>query len=242
MKTLMIVVFVLFSSISITKAQTFKSLKKSLDKAISNDGAKSLSQDEIAQGLKEALTVGIDKGVLKLSKPDGYFKDPEIKIPMPAETSTVESKLRQLGQGEQVDAAIESMNRAAEDAAVMAKDIFIDAIKAMTLNDARSILQGNDDAATQYLSSNTRADLVYKFRPHIETSLDKVGATQHWSTIFSTYNKIPFVQKVDTDLVGYATDKAIDGLFIQVAREEFDIRKNPGARITDLLKKVFGGG
>lgn len=239
MKSLPVIVIAVFLLGFHGQAQSFKSLKKSLEEAVG--GNSGLSEDEVGRGLKEALTVGIDKGVSRLSKRDGYFKDPQIKIPMPAEAKTVESKLRQLGQGQRVDEAIESMNRAAEDAAVIAKDLFVDAIKAMTMQDAMSILQGNDDAATQYLSKNTRSDLTQKFKPHIKTSLDKVGATKHWETVFSTYNKIPFVQKVNTDLVGYTTDKAINGLFIQVAKEELEIRKNPAARVTDLLKKVFGG-
>lgn len=235
--------FLLFLTYSIgisSGSAQFNSLKKDLKKAVGLTGSSKLSQDEISKGLKEALTTGVDKSVARLSKPDGYFKDPEIKIPMPSKAKSVESKLRQLGQGKRVDDAVESINRAAEDAAVVAKNLFVNAIKAMTLTDAKNILQGNDDAATQYLSKSTRPELIKQFTPHIKTSLDKVGATKHWETVFSTYNKIPFVQKVETDLVGYTTEKAIQGLFIQVAKEELNIRENPSARATDLLKKVFG--
>ena len=158
---------------------------------------------------------------------------------MPEEALQVESKLRKLGQGSKVDAMIESMNRAAEDAASSSKELFVSAIKNLNVNDAMSILKGEDNAATVYLSSETRIQLIVKFKPIIKTSLDKVGATKHWTTVFNTYNKIPMVQKVNPDLVGYATDKAIDGLFIQIAKEELEIRKNPAARVTDLLKKVF---
>ncbi|MCB0400688.1 MAG: DUF4197 domain-containing protein [Flavobacteriales bacterium] len=226
-------------------AQSWKSWKKKAEdktKEIKTNGLPStgLSNEEVGAGLKEALNQGVTKGVTQLHKKDGYFKDPQIKIPMPQEAKNVEEKLRALGQGEKVDEAIESMNRAAEDAAEGAKDIFVAAIKGMTLSDAMSILKGEDDAATQYLNKATREELSKKFRPIIKVSLDKVGATKHWNTLFKSYNKIPMVKKVNPDLEEYVTDKALDGLFIQVAKEELNIRKNPGARATDLLKKVFG--
>lgn len=198
-----------------------------------------LSEEEVGAGIKEALTQGVKKGVDQLAKPDGFFKDLEVKIPLPEEAQKVETKLRQLGQGQKVDEAIESINRAAEDAVVAAKDIFVSAITSMTLTDAMSILRGEENAATNFLEKGTREALVEKFRPSIKASLDKVGATKHWNTVFSTYNKVPFVQKVDPDLEVYATNKAIDGLFIQIAKEEIKIRKDPAARATDLLKKVF---
>lgn len=222
-------------------AQDFGKLKQKVTETVKSETTSgSLTEGEVSDGLKEALTKGIEKGVAQLSKPDGYFKDPQIKIPLPEEAKTVESKLRQLGQGEQVDQAIESINRAAEDAASEAKDLFVSAIKNMTVTDAMGLLKGNDDAATRFLEKSTREALVAKFKPIIKISLDKVGATKHWNTIFTTYNKIPLVTKVNPDLEEYATNKAIDGLFIQVAKEELEIRKNPGARVTDLLKKVFG--
>jgi hypothetical protein len=186
------------------------------------------------------LNNGIEKGVKQLSIKDGYFKDEQIKLLMPEEALQVESKLRKLGQGSKVDAMIESMNRAAEDAASSSKELFVSAIKNLSVRDAMNILKGEDNAATLYLSSNTRNELVVKFKPIIKASLDKVGATRHWSTVFNSYNKIPMVQKINPDLVDYATNKAIDGLFIQIAKEELEIRKNPAARVTELLKKVFG--
>ncbi len=220
--------------------QDFGKLKNKVNESLKTENASSLSEGEVVSGLKEALNKGVEKGVSQLSKPDGYFKDPTIKIPLPQEAKDVESKLRQMGQGEKVDEAIESINRAAEDAAMAAKDIFIDAIKNMSVTDAMGLLKGNDDAATRFLESSTRAVLVEKFRPIIKVSLEKVGATKHWNSVFTTYNKIPLVKKVNPDLEEYATNKAIDGLFVQIAKEELEIRKNPGARVTDLLKKVFG--
>lgn len=198
-----------------------------------------LSEEEIGKGLKEALQKGVEKGVDQVSKPDGYLKDPQIKIPLPNEVDVVGSKLRSIGQGQLVDDVIESMNRAAEDAASGAKDIFIAAITGMSIEDAVGLLKGDEYAATKYLKSSTNDELTSKFEPNIKTSLDKVGATRYWNTMMSTYNKIPFVKKVNPDLEKYVTEKAIDGLFIQVAKEESNIRRDPAARTSDLLKKVF---
>ena len=234
-----LIVLLIFHAFS-SNAQLPK-LKKSLDKnGISLPGTRGLSQDEVARGLKEALNKGIEKGVDKLSVKDGYFKDDQIKLLLPKEAQQVEAKLRKLGQGEKVDGTIESLNRAAEDAAGSAKELFVSAIKDLTLKDAMDILNGNGDAATVYLSNSTRSQLVEKFSPIIKASLAKVGATAQWAKLFNAYNKIPFVEKVNPDLVAYATDKAIEGLFIQVAKQELEIRKNPAARTTALLKKVFG--
>tara|TARA_Y100000991_G_scaffold112303_2_gene84794 strand:- start:567 stop:1292 length:726 start_codon:yes stop_codon:yes gene_type:complete len=234
-----LIVLLIFHAFS-SNAQLPK-LKKSLDKnGISLPGTRGLSQDEVARGLKEALNKGIEKGVDKLSVKDGYFKDDQIKLLLPKEAQQVEAKLRKLGQGEKVDATIESLNRAAEDAAGSAKELFVSAIKNLTLKDAMNILKGNNDAATIYLSNSTRPQLIEKFTPIIKVSLEKVGATAQWAKLFNAYNKIPFVEKVNPDLVAYATDKAIEGLFIQVAKQELEIRKNPAARTTALLKKVFG--
>ncbi|PCI94423.1 MAG: hypothetical protein COB15_14175 [Flavobacteriales bacterium] len=246
-KTMYITLALMVVSTASVSAQGWKSLKNkakaqtekvSIPKEIPSSG--DLSQDEVGRGLKEALNQGVKKGVEQLNKKDGYLKDPQIKIPMPNEAKNVEEKLRSLGQGEKVDEAIESMNRAAEDAAEGAKDIFVAAIKGMTLTDAMSILKGEDDAATKYLNKATNIELAQKFEPVIKTSLDKVGATKHWQTVFGTYNKLPFVSKVNPDLEKYVTEKALKGLFIQVAKEELKIRQDPSARATDLLKKVFG--
>lgn len=199
-----------------------------------------LSTEEVANGLKEALEVGVSKGSDLVSQVDGYYQNPEIKIPFPPDVQNVENKLRQIGLGNEVDKFVLSLNRAAEDAAREAKPIFISAIKQMTIRDAWSILKGEDDAATQYLNKTTSDQLFEKFQPIIKASLEKVNATKYFSDLVNTYNKVPFVQKVDPDLDEYATQKAIDGLFVMIAKEEKNIRENPGARATDLLKKVFG--
>lgn len=209
---------------------------KKLKSAIEGD---KLSSEEVGEGLKEALLKGVSKGADMVSQEDGYFNNPEIRIPFPMEVKQVETKLRQIGLGSEVDKFVLALNRAAEDAAKEAKPIFVSAIRQMTIQDAWSILKGEDDAATQYLSHTTSAELNEKFKPVIRTSLEKVDATQYYSNLINAYNKIPFVKKVDPDLDDYATVKAVEGLFVMVAKEEQQIRENPGARTSDLLKKVF---
>ncbi len=197
-----------------------------------------LTNDEIISGLKEALKVGTENGTQKLSIVDGFFKDAVIKILMPPEAQKVEKTLRNLGMGKQVDNAILSMNRAAEDAAKSAAAIFINAIQQMSFQDALGILKGGEFAATNYLKEKTTAALTAAFRPVIENSLEKVNATKNWNTVFTTYNKFSS-DKVNTDLPAYVTEKALAGIFYQVGQEEQKIRKDPLARTSDILKKVF---
>lgn len=199
-----------------------------------------LSTAEVAEGLKEALIKGISTGSDLASAVDGYFNNPEIKIPFPPEVQKVETKLRQVGLGDQVDKFVLTLNRGAEDAAKEAKPIFIAAIRQMTIEDAWSILKGNNDAATQYLKRTTSGLLKDKFKPVISNSLQKVSATRYYGDIVNTYNKIPFTEDVNPNLDDYATDKAIEGLFTMIAKEEKSIRENPMARTTEILKKVFG--
>ena len=213
--------------------------KTSVDKMLGISGGKSsLSNEEIIGGLKEALQVGTEKGTAKLSAVDGFFKDAVIKILMPEEAKKTEKTLRNMGLGKQVDNAILSMNRAAEDAAKSAAPIFINAIKGMSFQDALGILRGGDNAATNYLKNKTTISLTEAFRPVIENSLKKVDATKYWNTVFTTYNKLS-AEKVNPDLSAYVTEKALTGIFYQVAQEEQKIRKDPFARTSDLLKKVF---
>ena len=203
-------------------------------------GEQPLSTSEVGEGLKEALIKGISNGADLASQADGYFKNPEIMIPFPPEVKKVEDKLRQLGLGGKVDQFVLTLNRGAEDAAKEAKPIFISAIKQMTIEDAWGILKGEQNAATNYLRRTTSAQLKEKFSPVIQTSLDKVSATKYYGDVTNTYNKIPFVEKVNPDLNSYATDKAIEGLFTMIANEEKNIRENPSSRTTELLKRVFG--
>lgn len=211
----------------------------SLDKLKKAVKGESLSTEEVAAGLKEALTKGASQGSDLVSQVDGYFKNAEIKIPFPPEVQKVETKLRQMGMGDQVDKFVLALNRGAEDAAKEAKPIFVTAIKQMTIQDAWSILKGEDDSATQYLKRTTTSQLTAKFKPVIQKSLEKTNATKYYKDLVTTYNKIPLVQKVNPNLDDYATEKAISGLFVMVAKEEKSIRDNPTARTTELLKKVF---
>lgn len=198
-----------------------------------------LNQDEISKGLKEALQVGADKTIQQLTKTDGFFGNAAIKILMPPEAEKIEKSLRSLGFNKQVDDAILTMNRAAEDAAKQATPLFIKAIQEISLEDAMGILKGDDKAATTYLQGKTSSALAAAFRPSIEQSMEKTGATKHWNSIVTQYNKFSF-KKINPDLVGYVTEKSLTGIFTQIALEEQLIRKDPLARSSDLLKKVFG--
>jgi hypothetical protein len=235
MKHLFIIVSIVLASCTAAQLnQTIGDVNKTLG------GSQPLTTTEVAEGLKEALIKGISNGSDIVSQLDGYFKNPEIKIPFPPEVKKVEDKLRQIGLGNEVDKFVMTLNRGAEDAAKEAKPIFITAIRSMTIQDAWAILKGDKDAATQYLKRTTSAQLKEKFKPVIQNSLNKVNATRYYGDIVTRYNQIPFVQKVNPDLDDYATDKAIDGLFLMIAKEEKNIRDNPIARTTELLKKVFG--
>lgn len=241
MKLIITSCLVLLTSLSFAqKDSSLNGLFKKATKIFNQkQNGSSLSASEIADGLKEALSIGAQKSADKLSAADGFFKDAAIKILMPEEALAVEKKLRAVGLGNLVDKAILSMNRAAEDASKSAAPVFLSAIKNLTVSDAIGILRGTDTAATSYLRRSTTSELVSAFTPIIETSLQKLNATEYWKDVFTAYNKISF-NKVNTDLNGYVTGKAIDGLFYYVAAEEKNIRKNPAERVTGLLKKVFG--
>ena len=202
-------------------------------------GKTGLSNADIISGLKDALRVATDSTTKTLSIADGYFKNDAIKLLMPAEAVKVEKTLRSIGAGSLVDKAILSMNRAAEDAASGAGDIFLSSIKQMTVTDGLAILKGSNTAATEYLKKTTTTTLTEKMRPVIEASLQKVNAAQYWKDIFSKYNMISR-EKVNTDLTSYVTEKALVGMFYNIALKEQSIRKDPAAQVTDILKKVFG--
>ncbi|MDE3213327.1 MAG: DUF4197 domain-containing protein [Bacteroidota bacterium] len=206
---------------------------------LGKDSKSSLSNGDIVDGLKQALSIGAQKSGDKLSAQDGFYKDPAVKILLPQQVQSIEKKMRMFGMGKLVDNAELSMNRAAEDASKAAAPIFLDAIKKMTVTDALQILRGTDTAATGYLRKTTSPELTTAFRPVIEASLKKVDATKYWKDFFTAYNRFSS-RPVDTDINSYVTAKALDGLFYYVAKEEINIRKNPQAQVTDLLKKVFG--
>ncbi|MFD2784408.1 DUF4197 domain-containing protein [Hymenobacter rubripertinctus] len=202
----------------------------------------SLTQDEAVRGLKEALTMGISKGADQASQTDGFYLNKFIRIPFPADAQRVATTLRSIGLGSQVDKFELTLNRGAEDAAKSAKPIFLSAIKSLTFKDVWGILTGEKDAATNYLKRTTTQQLTTAFQPIMQRSLDQVGATKYYTDLTTRYNRIPLVTPVQTDLNQYATGKAIDGLFTLVAQEEANIRENPVARTTTILKRVFGGG
>ncbi len=233
---LLIVVILLAGCTAQQIQQAQKTAKGVLDDYLEED---QLTSDQVASGLKEALVKGITKGTNSASKVDGYLKNPKIAIPFPPDVQKVADKLRDLGMGSQVDKFVTTLNRGAEEAAKEAKPIFVNAIKGMTVQDAWGILKGEDDAATTYLRGKTFDQLKSKFQPVMQKALDQTNATKYYSDLVNTYNKIPFIEKVNPDLNDYATNRALDGLFTLVAQEEEKIREDPVARTTDLLKKVF---
>lgn len=194
---------------------------------------------DINNALKQALEIGTGKSSDQLSAIDGFFGDAAIKILFPPEAQKAEKTLRSIGLNKLCDDVILSLNRAAEGAAKEAKPIFVNAIKQMTLKDVSNILLGEQDAATQYFKTATTAQLSAKFKPVITQALDKAGATRYYSSAAMQYNKVPFVKKINPDITEYVTQKAMDGLFIQIAKEELKIRTDLSARSTPLLKKVF---
>lgn len=198
-----------------------------------------VSNIDIAQGLKEALNNGISKQVSKLTLTDGFFKNEAIKILLPQELQKVDKTLRDIGLGSLADEGLKVLNRAAEDAVKEATPIFVDAVKNMSFSDAKNILMGNENAATTYLQNTTSSALYAKFSPVINTSLAKVGADKVWSKIIDRYNQIPLVNKVNPDLTDYVTNQAMNGVFKMIAVEEKNIRTDLNARSSDLLRKVF---
>ena len=202
---------------------------------------KGLTEKEAGQGIREALTQGVTTAVLNLNKTDGFFGSEFYKILLPPDAKKVETTLRKIGLGGQVDKAVLAINRGAEDAVGTAKPIFVDAIREMTLSDALGIVRGDKDAATQYFRQKTTQKLTAAFTPSVQTSLDKTNATKYYGDIINTYNKLPTsFDKANPDLTSFVVGKAVDALFDQVAKQEAEIRANPLARTTDILKKVFG--
>lgn len=233
-----LVLLVLFSTH--TNAQSFQGLLKKTTEIASGATKSGLSSDDIANGLKEALRIGAEKGCTNLAKPDGFFKNAALKILMPPEAAKVESTLRSVGLNQYADDFILSMNRAAEDACVTAAPIFVNAIKQMTITDGLNILRGDESAATTYLRSKTTAEFKSSFNPIIKTSLDKVNATKYWEKAITAYNAIPFSnKKINPDLSAYVTKKAMEGIYSEITKQEKNIRANPMARTSELLKRVF---
>ncbi|MBF0358351.1 MAG: DUF4197 domain-containing protein [Magnetococcales bacterium] len=224
--------------------ETLKKVTKS-DNKVSGAELAGLSQNEITMGLKEALIVGFKKAIALLGKDGGYLNDAKVKIPMPGLLSHAETALRSAGQGEVADQFIKTMNSAAEKAIPVTADIFADAIRNLTVKDAQAILQGPNDAATQYFKRTSGKTLTKAIRPIVENSTKKVGLTSAYKSLTGVVGeKMGFLSGImgqdSLDLDGYVTQKGIDGLFLKLAEEEARIRANPMARGSDILKKVFG--
>lgn len=202
-----------------------------------------LSNKEVVKGLKEALNVGIRNAVDVTSVTDGFLKNSKIKLPFPEDAKKVKDKALELGMDRQVDKIVTTLNRAAEDAVKTATPIFVNAIKNMSIQDGFKILRGGEGAATDFLERNTKPQLVKAFSPKVQKSIEKVKLTEYWEPVADKYNKAMIFtggKKVNTDLNEYVTEKAIEGLFTMVKKEENKIRKDPAARVTDILSKVFG--
>ena len=199
------------------------------------------TESEAAEAIRQALDQGTGKGINFLNRTDGFFGNEAYKLFLPPDAQRIENALRTVGLGSQVDKAILQINRAAEDAVGYAKPIFVDAIKQMTITDAINIVRGSKDAATQYFRIKTTDRLIAAFSPIVKNSLDKLNATRYYADIVNTYNNFPTTfKKINPDLPSYVVGKAVDALFDRIAIEEANIRENPVARTTEILRKVFG--
>lgn len=231
-------IFLLLVLVPFVSNAQLKDLIKKAEEKITTVSKKDGGLD-IAGGLKEALNKGIKDQVTKLTATDGFYKNEAVKILMPQELQKVDKTLRKMGMSKLADDGIKALNRAAEDAVKESTPIFIDAIKNITITDAKSILLGKEDAATAYLQTSTRNPLYDKFNPVVQKSIGKVGADVIWNNIIKRYNSLPLVTKVNPDINDYVTNKALDGVFKMISVEEKNIRTNLSFRTSDLLKKVF---
>jgi len=198
-----------------------------------------ISNEDIASGLRQSLDFGIEKQVSKLTQKDGFYKNELVKILLPEELRKVDKALRDIGLSSLADDGLKALNRAAEDAVKEATPIFVNAVKGITFSDVKTILTGNDNAATQYLTGKTQTALYSKFQPVIQSSFSKVGADQIWTNLINRYNSIPFTNNVNPDLTDYITNEALKGVYTMIAVEEKEIRTKISSRTTDLLRKVF---
>jgi len=225
---------------SLYAAMAYAGLFDDIMKSLRTPAKKEPDTATIVSGLKEALSIGTQNAVKNVSQIDGYFKNELIKILVPEKIQKVASALRKVGFEKQVDDFELSMNRAAEKAAPEAGKFFVDAIKGMTFDDAQNILGGGDTAATEFFRQKTGDNIYNAFKPVISSSMDEVGVTRSYKDMMGKYEALPFVKKETVDLDHYVTNKSLDGLFAMVGQEEKKIRTDPAARVTDLLKTVFG--
>ncbi len=238
-QSLVIIAVMLYSCTASQIQETANAAKDALNTG-SASGEKPLSNDEVISGLKEALTVGTNNSTAFASKVDGFYKNPSLFIVFPPEAQKVKDWALKVGMNSQVEKFEMTLNRAAEEASKGAAEVFVNAVKGMSISDGFAILKGADNAATQYLIDKTSAELKQKFTPVVQSAIDKVELTKYWNPIITAYNKVPLVEKQNPDLTAYVTDRAMQGLFKLIAEEELKIRKDPVARVTDILKRVFG--
>ena len=233
-------IFVLIPGLSLAQLDFLEGLKEKGMGQLGISGEAGLSHDKIISGLKEALEVGTEKTVQLTGNTDGYLKNEAIKILLPEQLQSMDTALRVVGFGPQVDEFTVSMNRAAEQAAPLAKPVFKDAITQMSFDDAKKILDGSDTAATDYFKGKTKDKLAVAFKPEVEKAMNQVGVTAQYKELVGQYTALPFVNAEQFDLDNYVVGKSLDGLFYTLAQEEQKIRRDPTARVTDLLKEVFG--
>ena len=205
-----------------------------------NKSTSALSNDEIGSAFKQALSIGAKNVVSQLGETDGFNADDAIHIPLPKNLTKVRKILKKVGMSAMVDDLEVKLNRAAEVATPVAKDLFVQSIKDMTFDDVKKIYSGPDDSATQYFKEKMSLSLSEKMNPIVEDSLANVGAVQSLNSVMTKYDKIPFVSSVKPDLTSYVVEKGMDGIFYYLAKQEAEIRKNPLKQTTALLKKVFG--
>ncbi|MBK9285350.1 MAG: DUF4197 domain-containing protein [Sphingobacteriaceae bacterium] len=216
------------------------SLEKKTKTILKKDDTPKLTNEDVINGLKEALSIGTNNSSSLASKVDGYYKNPRLFIPWPEEAKDMRAKLLKMGMEKKIKEFETSLNRAAEEAAKKAAPVFTNAIVKMSVSDGFAILKGSDTAATNYLRKTTYSPLETEFLPIVKEAINTVKVTSYWNPLVTTYNKLPGVKKQNPDLDKYVTNKAINGLMILISDEEVKIRKDPMARVTDLLKKVFG--
>ncbi|WP_431106547.1 DUF4197 domain-containing protein [Winogradskyella poriferorum] len=226
-------VFILFIAFNLTGCAELQNVINELPQTTG------ISNEDMAAGLRQALDLGIDKQVTKLTQKDGFYKNELVKILLPEELQKVDDALHKVGLSSLADEGLKALNRAAEDAVKEATPIFVNAVKDITFNDAKNILLGEDNAATEYLTSKTQTQLYDKFKPVISNSFGKVGADQIWNNLITKYNNLPLTSNVNPDLTDYVTTEALKGVYTMIAVEEKEIRTKVSSRTTDLLKKVF---
>lgn len=213
--------------------------KLGIGQKASPDARPGLSDERIGAGLREALQLATEKTVALTGRTDGYFGNPAIRIPMPPKLESVDKALRMVGAGSQADAFVLSMNRAAEQSAPAARQIFLDAVASMSFADARRILEGGNTAATDFFRARTTDKLTAAFTPIVKRNMDSVGVTRQFKELMTRFEAIPFMRAEAFDLDGYVVARALDGLFEVIGEQEKEIRANPGARTTELLRAVF---